>query len=361
MILIMVCPPGLLLAAEDEGPSFDPAAKVIESRVYLLHSPQVREELDLTGRQEERLDDILADIQRPLWRLRDVDPQFVAGRYRVTVKELVEKINSAVPAAVQLLNDKQNKRLDELVLQWEGLHVLKREKWADKLELSAKQRRQIKQAGERTNQAIALIYEKKRDGVDPQTMRKVLEKLREEERKKIESVLTKRQKRNVLKLRGRRFNFKNMDRRIYRAPEFEQVTAWINSEPLTMKELRGQVVAVHFWTYVCVNCRNNYPQMKRWHERFADVDFAMVGIHTPEIERDRKIENIKAAAEEEGLEYPIAVDNDKANWQAWDNHVWPSVYLVDRDGFIRYWWYGELGEQGDKLFVKRIRELLEER
>lgn len=346
---------GYLYAEDIESP--DPSADLIDSRIYLLHSPDVHDALELKSKQQDQLRILLNKIQRPLWRLRDVDPRFVESKHRETVAALVAEINDILPATEQLLNERQRERLDELTLRWEGLPALKQDKWADAVKLDAGQKRAIRQAGERTFQALALIHNKKKGSIDAETMQKVMYKLNEKEADAIESQLSKEQKRRLRRLMGKPFNFKRMDRRIYRAPEFEGVTAWINSEPLKMADLRGRVVAVHFWTHVCINCRNNYPQMHRWYERFADDDVVMVGIHTPEVQSDRKLENIRAAAVRDQLNYPIAVDNDLKNWTNWDNHVWPSVYLVDKDGFIRYWWYGELGEEGDQLFADHIRDL----
>jgi peptide-methionine (R)-S-oxide reductase len=141
------------------------------------------------------------------------------------------------------------------------------------------------------------------------------------------------------------------------------VSEWLNTPPLRLAELRGKVVAVHFFTFGCINCVHNQPAYCDWQERFSDKGLVVLGIHTPEAEHDRNVENVRQAIREQGLEYPIAVDEKKENWGAWANHTWPSVYLIDKEGFVRYWWYGELnwqGAQGEKLFARRIAELLDE-
>ena len=147
-------------------------------------------------------------------------------------------------------------------------------------------------------------------------------------------------------------------------PELRNVTEWINSEPLTMRELRGKVVLVHFWTNGCYNCRNNYGHYRAWQERYKDKDVVMVGIHTPETPGEHEIARIKAQAETNGLKFPIAVDNQGANWKAWNNRVWPTVYVVDRRGVVRYGWEGELsyqGADGEERIRKLVDELLAER
>ena len=149
-----------------------------------------------------------------------------------------------------------------------------------------------------------------------------------------------------------------------RAPEFRGVTQWINSSPLTMSELQGKVVLVHFWTNGCYNCVNNYPHYKAWQERYAGKDVVIVGIHTPETPGERDVARIKAQAAKHGLKFPIAVDNDGSNWKAWKNRAWPTVYVVDRRGIVRYGWEGELsykGADGEETIRKLVDALLRER
>ena len=183
------------------------------------------------------------------------------------------------------------------------------------------------------------------------------------QRKKVVALLTDAQKRQFQKLAGDSYDFGHVPQRFARAPEVRGVDDWINSAPLSLAELRGKVVALHFFTFGCINCIHNQPAYKDWHERFSAQDVVLFGIHTPEGESDRKLENIRKAIQEQGIKYPVAVDNQKDNWTAWANHTWPAVYLIDKEGYVRYWWYGELnwqGAQGEKLFRERIAELLAE-
>ena len=131
-----------------------------------------------------------------------------------------------------------------------------------------------------------------------------------------------------------------------RAPELIGVTRWINSDPLTMEKLRGKVVLVHFWTHGCSNCVNNYPHYRAWQDAYKGKDVVLLGIHTPETSGERDLARIKAQADKNGLTFPIAVDNDGANWRAWNNRTWPTVYVVDRKGVVRYGWEGELTYKG---------------
>ena len=148
------------------------------------------------------------------------------------------------------------------------------------------------------------------------------------------------------------------------APDFPQGADWINvSEPISIDDLRGKVVLLDFWTYGCINCIHNQPAYKDWHERFSSKGAVVLGIHTPEGEGDRKLESIRKALHDQGLAYAVAVDNKKENWTAWANHMWPSVYLIDKEGYVRYWWYGEMnwqGVEGEKWMRSRIQQLLAE-
>jgi peroxiredoxin len=145
------------------------------------------------------------------------------------------------------------------------------------------------------------------------------------------------------------------------APKLRDVTEWINSDPLTMNKLRGKVVLVHFWTFGCYNCKNNYAHYRAWQERYADKDVVIVGIHTPETPGERSVERIKSEAAKHGLKFPITVDNDGSNWRAWNNRYWPTVYVVDRRGRVRYGWEGELnykGASGEEKVRKLVDSLL---
>lgn len=141
------------------------------------------------------------------------------------------------------------------------------------------------------------------------------------------------------------------------APEVEGIHAWINSQPLMISELKGKVVLVDFWTYTCVNCIRTFPFLKTWHAKYADDGLVILGVHAPEFEFERKLENVQQAVEENGIGWPVALDNDYTTWRAYKNRFWPAKYLIDRDGVIRYTHFGE-GAYAET--EEEIRKLLEE-
>ena len=141
------------------------------------------------------------------------------------------------------------------------------------------------------------------------------------------------------------------------APEFRAIERWLNSEPLTMAGLRGKVVLIDFWTYSCINCLRTLPHVRAWDESYRDDGLVIVGVHAPEFAFERDPDNVRRAVGDLGVEYPVAIDNAFATWEAWGNRYWPAKYFVDRRGRLRYVHVGE----GDYEESERvIRLLLEE-
>jgi thiol-disulfide isomerase/thioredoxin len=147
------------------------------------------------------------------------------------------------------------------------------------------------------------------------------------------------------------------------APEFPRDTQWLQSKPLTLASLRGQVVVVHFWTNGCINCIHNYPVYKYWQKKYAGNGVTIIGVHTPEFAEEAGVDRVRAKARANGLEFPIAIDTDSTIWNRWENHYWPSIYLIDKKGQVRYHWDGELHLENveARQFASRIDELLAEK
>ena len=141
------------------------------------------------------------------------------------------------------------------------------------------------------------------------------------------------------------------------APEFSGINQWLNSEPLTMEGLRGEVVLIDFWTYTCVNCVRTMPYLRDWNEKYADRGLTMIGVHTPEFDFEKITENVAAANEELGVVWPVAQDNNFRTWRSYNNRFWPAKYLIDANGVVRYTHFGE-GEYDET--EHHIRALLEE-
>lgn len=126
------------------------------------------------------------------------------------------------------------------------------------------------------------------------------------------------------------------------APELVGVSSFVNTEPFTLEELRGdKVVLIDFWTYTCVNCIRTLPFIKEWHEKYGEAGLVIVGVHAPEFEFEKLEANVRMAVEEWDIKYPVVMDNDHETWNAFLNRSWPAKYLIDKDGVIRYTHFGE--------------------
>jgi thiol-disulfide isomerase/thioredoxin len=140
------------------------------------------------------------------------------------------------------------------------------------------------------------------------------------------------------------------------APELRN-DVWLNSDPLRLVDLRGKVVLLEFWTFGCINCRRVIPYMREWHQRYAGDDFVVVTIHYPEFRYEEDIDNVRQALAMNEIEYAVAIDNDGLTWRAYKQRYWPTRYLIDREGHIRY---RHIGEGGYDVTDKAIRQLLAE-
>ncbi|HZN34795.1 MAG TPA: redoxin domain-containing protein, partial [Pirellulaceae bacterium] len=137
---------------------------------------------------------------------------------------------------------------------------------------------------------------------------------------------------------------------------------WVNGQPLTGQQLRGRVVVVHYFAFGCINCIHNYPTYRKWQDELAGKNVQLVGIHTPETAGEHNALTLKSKLKAERLDFPVLVDNEKANWTAWGNTMWPAVYVLDQEGYLRSFWAGELhwqGRDGEAVLRKQIDSLLD--
>ncbi|MGB1801221.1 MAG: redoxin domain-containing protein [Gammaproteobacteria bacterium] len=148
------------------------------------------------------------------------------------------------------------------------------------------------------------------------------------------------------------------------AAEFhhDQAKDWINSPPLKLKDLKGKVVLLDFWTFGCWNCYRSFPWMNAMEKRLAGEDFQVIGVHTPEFEREKLRESVVAKVKEFELHHPVMMDNDFTYWRAMHNKYWPAFYIIDKKGQVRSVFFGETHE-GDQQAIRieaTIKKLLSE-
>jgi thiol-disulfide isomerase/thioredoxin len=142
-----------------------------------------------------------------------------------------------------------------------------------------------------------------------------------------------------------------------RLPGFAGATGWLNSPPLSPEDLRDKVVLVDFWTYTCINWLRTFGYVRAWAEKYREQGLTVIGVHTPEFPFEREIENVRRAAKEMAVEYPIALDSEYEVWDAFANQYWPAVYVADAEGRIRHHQFGEGGyEECERIVQELLRE-----
>lgn len=320
----------------------------------LLRDEHVRQELGMSTAQIIDVERVIDDFDLPLWRLRDLPVQQRNEEADFLIRQLQEKIS-------KILSQRQIERLNQLKWQAIGVDAVLEPEVALKLSLSGEQINKIRILLNVTYDKLATLH---RNMVINSESLKISykKKIREETERNVISVLNSRQQSRLSLLMGRPFDLSQVRIVACKAPELE-VDTWINKPKVTLSELKGKVTVVHFYAFGCGNCIRTLPYYNQWRDHFPSSSFQIIGIHRPETQQERDIEKVKKKAEEAGMEYPVAVDNESLMWNAWGNCVWPSIYLIDKNGYVRYWWYGELNWQGaesEKYLRGRIQELINE-
>ncbi len=323
------------LFAADTLPAVEQAAVEIPDPAHvtlmLVRDPEVKEELKLKLKQAVAVDVAVAKVDQSLWRLRDVSPAVCGQELNTHLATLRSDLGKT-------LKEQQLARLDQLVMQARGPRAIVAPDLRDRLQLNDTQVAQLTKLTQRAS-----------DG--------------KFDARQVMSVLGAEQQHQLQIVFGPRFDLSKVSRIGCIAPELREVPTWINSDPLTLKKQRGKVVVVHFWAFGCINCVRNLPHYQSWYEAFPKSRFTIIGIQTPETEAERDVSQLRANIAERGIAYPVAFDANAENWQAWANRVWPAVYLIDKRGQVRSWWYGELnwqGATGEQQFRKQIAKLLAE-
>lgn len=148
---------------------------------------------------------------------------------------------------------------------------------------------------------------------------------------------------------------RNLLEKKFKAPELVYGGKWFNSDPMLLKDFRGKVVLIDFWTYSCINCQRTLPYLRTWWEKYEDDGLVIIGVHAPEFEFEKDPDNVQEAITDFDLKYPVMQDNNFRTWRAYNNRYWPAKYLIDKDGYVRYTHFGE-GEYDET--EKAIQQLL---
>jgi peroxiredoxin len=265
----------------------------------------------------------------------------------------------------KVLNPQQAQRLEQIVARVQGPAALLRDDIGEKIKLDDKQRSDIRSAVVGAREGREKLQRDLRAAkLETAAAEKQYAKINETERDAVNVTLTNDQKHKLALLFARDFDSSRLGRTAYKSPDVTgDSAAWINSRPLEASSLRGQVVVIHFFAFGCINCIHNYPTYREWQDKFSGKDVQLIGIHTPETQGEHNMETLKSKLKAEDLRFPVVIDNDKANWNAWGNSMWPTVYLIDKRGYLRKFWQGELkwqGATGDEQMTKMIQELVNE-
>ena len=129
---------------------------------------------------------------------------------------------------------------------------------------------------------------------------------------------------------------------------------WLNSNALIADDLKGKVVLVKFWTYGCHNCNAVEPYVIDWHKKYSPQGLLVIAIHSPEFSHERQLENVQAYLEKHNVPYPVVLDNDFSNWRRFSNRYWPTIYLADRQGQLRYRKIGEGSYAETEQWIKKL-------
>ncbi|MDX1535538.1 MAG: redoxin family protein [Candidatus Spechtbacterales bacterium] len=144
-----------------------------------------------------------------------------------------------------------------------------------------------------------------------------------------------------------------------KAKEIVNPSGFINTDGVSVEELIGKkVILIDFWTYSCINCQRTTPYLNSWYEKYSEEGLEIIGVHTPEFDFEKNIENVKRAVDKFEIKYPVVLDNNYSTWRAYGNRYWPRKYLIDIDGYIVY---DHIGEGAYNKTEDKIVELLNER
>lgn len=355
--LVGVFAVGAILASRGAAQNVTGYESIPNPYLLLLREPAVHADLSLAPGQREELQRVNDEVDGPLLALRN----WPAEKADAKLAELTEQTRAGLSG---VLDVGQRGRLAQITLRVRGIQAVLDPKVVEALKLTAQQQEAIRAAFAQARDEIDALAKQFDGGTPRSQLERQASLARERGERRVLSRLTDGQKRQLAQMLGREFDESGLGRAKFKAPELVDSGVWINSGPLRLADLRGQVVAIHFWAFGCVNCQRNYPWYRDWHDAYAGRGLKIVGIHTPETDAERNLESLRKRVAEAGFRFPVLADNDKQNWNTWGNSMWPSVYLIDKSGYLRYWWYGELdwqGAGGQKIMARRIEELMAEK
>lgn len=340
------------VVSQEAGPNAPPVL------LQMIRDSSVQDELNLSDSQRGQVEATLRNVDGRWFRARNLP----AEKQRTEISTLTASLSRSLKS---VLDATQQQRLTQLERQALGTRMLTRRDVAQSLRLSPDKQQAINEAFVDTDQKSAEIQRQMRKGeISSDDAQKKLTDLKRDEHASLMKHLTDEQRSQIGGLTGKPFNFSQVKRSLPLAPEINpQGASWIQGGPLKLEDLKGKVVAVHYYAFQCINCQRNLPHYNGWHQDYADKGLVVIGIQTPETSAERKQDLVATAVKSDGIAYPVIFDGESANWKTWSNTMWPTVYLIDKKGYLRRWWQGELnwqGTPGEKQMRETIEQLLAE-
>jgi peroxiredoxin len=329
---------------------------VPQNLLRLIHASEVQHELGLNDVEVQRLEAFFKEIDGHWFRSRVLP----ASEQRQVISKLEGRLHGWLR---ENLTASQRDRLQQLEYRSLGTRMLLRSDVSQSIGLDAEQIQQFAGLAQATSEIATKWQQARMANSEADEQQAKLVEAQNAELQAVQTILREYQRMKLVALLGEPFDTAKLERIYPMAPGLEPVKDWINSSPLRWEELRGKVVVLHFYAFQCHNCHANFDHYQKWHEEFSERGVVVLGIQTPETQREREPSAVRDAASAAGLAFPILVDLESKNWKAWANTMWPTVYVIDQQGYIRYLWQGELNWAGatqDQTIHDLILRLLDE-
>lgn len=298
--------------------------------------------------------------------LREIDAEWVVARSRTEASqhEAMAALESRLARRIEeRLGSAALHRLDQLEVQAQGGRALLRDDVAGFLTLTPAQRGKVEALVAQTEEVAARARAANVAGKPDPALMDGWQRLRKAEDAAALRILSAEQAARWREALGTKRDTSKFQRIQPMAPEFPADAPWLDGKKARMSSLLGKVVLVHFYAFQCHNCHANFATYNRWQRTLREKGVEVVGIQTPETEAERDPRRIAEAARAGGFEFPVLMDLQSEAWRAWGNSVWPTVYVVDRRGYVRHAWVGELnwqGARGDRIIERVVDALLAE-